>query len=219
MRVLVVEDDGVLAEAIARGLRLQAMSVDVAGDGTSALEHTRLTRYDVVVLDRDLPGVHGDDVCRMLTSDGDGSTRILMLTGAATVRDRVAGLNLGADDYLPKPFAFDELVARVHALLRRSAPARAPVVARAGITLDAAQRVVFRDGRFIRLARKEFAVLYELLAADGAVVSAEQLLERAWDEHADPFTNSMRTTVATLRKKLGDPPVITTVVGAGYRIP
>jgi two-component system response regulator VanR len=219
MRVLVVEDDGVLAEAIARGLRQQAMSVDVAGDGTSALEHTRTTRYDVVVLDRDLPGVHGDDVCRMLTSDADGTTRILMLTGAATVRDRVAGLNLGADDYLPKPFAFDELVARVHALLRRSAPARAPVVARAGITLDAAQRVVFRDGRFIRLARKEFAVLYELLAAAGAVVSAEQLLERAWDEHADPFTNSMRTTVATLRKKLGDPPVITTVVGSGYRIP
>jgi two-component system response regulator VanR len=219
MRVLVVEDDGVLADAIARGLRLHAMSVDVAGDGTSALEHTRLTRYDVVVLDRDLPGVHGDDVCRMLTSDGDGSTRILMLTGAATVRDRVTGLNLGADDYLPKPFAFDELVARVHALLRRCAPARAPVVARSGITLDAAQRVVFRDGRFIRLARKEFAVLYELLAAAGAVVSAEQLLERAWDEHADPFTNSMRTTVATLRKKLGDPPVITTVVGSGYRIP
>jgi two-component system response regulator VanR len=219
MRVLVVEDDGVLAEAIARGLRQHAMSVDVAEDGTSALDHTRVTRYDVVVLDRDLPGVHGDDVCRMLTSEGDGSTRILMLTGAATVRDRVAGLNLGADDYLPKPFAFDELVARVHALLRRSAPARAPVVARAGITLDAAQRVVYRDGRFIRLARKEFAVLYELLAAAGAVVSAEQLLERAWDEHADPFTNSMRTTVATLRKKLGDPPVITTVVGSGYRIP
>jgi two-component system, OmpR family, response regulator VanR len=191
----------------------------VAGDGSSALERVAVHRYDVVVLDRDLPKVHGDDVCRRLTSDGDGTTRILMLTGAATVRDRVAGLNLGADDYLPKPFAFDELVARVHALLRRSAPARAPVVARAGITLDAAQRVVFRDGRFIRLARKEFAVLYELLAANGAVVSAEQLLERAWDEHADPFTNSMRTTMATLRKKLGDPPVITTVVGSGYRIP
>src|SRR2546423_7707850 len=219
MRVLVVEDDGVLAEAIARGLRQHAMSVDVAGDGTSALDRVAVHRYDVVVLDRDLPGVHGDDVCRMLTSDGDGTTRILMLTGAATVRDRVTGLNLGADDYLPKPFAFDELVARVHALLRRSAPARAPVLTRAGITLDAAQRVVFRDGRFIRLARKEFAVLYELLTAAGAVVSAEQLLERAWDEHADPFTNSMRTTVATLRKKLGDPPVITTVVGSGYRIP
>jgi len=217
MRVLVVEDDAVLAEAIARGLRQHAMSVDVAGDGAGALERTAVTRYDVVVLDRDLPGVHGDDVCRRLAAEG--TSRVLMLTGAATVRDRVTGLNLGADDYLPKPFAFDELVARVHALLRRSAPARAPVVTRAGIMLDAAQRVVFRDGRFIRLARKEFAVLYELLAAAGAVVSAEELLERAWDEHADPFTNSMRTTIATLRKKLGDPPVIATVVGSGYRIP
>jgi two-component system, OmpR family, response regulator VanR len=216
MRVLVVEDDSVLAEAIARGLRQHAMSVDVAGDGAGALERTSVTRYDVVVLDRDLPGVHGDEVCRTLAGE---SARILMLTGAATVRDRVTGLNLGADDYLPKPFAFEELVARVHALLRRSAPALPPVVARAGIVLDAAQRVVFRDGRFIRLARKEFAVLYELLAARGAVVSAEELLERAWDEHADPFTNSMRTTMATLRKKLGDPPVITTVVGSGYRIP
>jgi DNA-binding response OmpR family regulator len=214
--VLVVEDDVVLAEAIARGLRQHAMSVDVAGDGAGALERTAVTRYDVVVLDRDLPEVHGDEVCRRLAGD---TTRILMLTGAATVRDRVAGLNLGADDYLPKPFAFEELVARVHALLRRSGPPRPPVVTRAGITLDAAQRVVFRDGRFIRLARKEFAVLYELLAADGAVVSAEDLLERAWDEHADPFSNSMRTTVATLRKKLGEPPVITTVVGSGYRIP
>jgi DNA-binding response OmpR family regulator len=216
MRVLVVEDDEVLAEAIARGLRQHAMSVDVAGDGAGALERAAVTRYDVVVLDRDLPAVHGDEVCRRLAGD---ATRILMLTGAATVRDRVTGLNLGADDYLPKPFAFEELVARVHALLRRSGPPRPPVVARAGITMDAAQRVVFRDGRFIRLARKEFAVLYELLAADGAVVSAEDLLERAWDEHADPFSNSMRTTVATLRKKLGDPPVITTVVGSGYRIP
>jgi two-component system response regulator VanR len=217
VRVLVVEDDAVLADAIARGLRQHAMSVDVAVDGTGALERSAVTHYDVVVLDRDLPGVHGDEVCRTLA--GNGPARILMLTAAATVRDRVAGLNLGADDYLPKPFAFDELVARVHALLRRTAPARAPVFSRAGITLDPAQRVVFRDGRFVRLARKEFAVLYELLVADGAVVSAEELLERAWDEHADPFTNSMRTTVATLRKKLGDPPVITTVVGSGYRIP
>jgi two-component system, OmpR family, response regulator VanR len=215
MRVLVVDDDSVLAEAIARGLRRHAMSVDVAVDGSGALERTAVTRYDVVVLDRDLPGVHGDDVCRQLAGD---STRILMLTGASTVRDRVAGLNLGADDYLPKPFAFDELVARVHALLRRSAPARAPVVSRAGITLDPAQRVVFRDGRFIRLSPKEFAVLYVLLSAGGAVVSAEELLDRAWDEHADPFTNTMRTTVGTLRKKLGEPPVIGTVVGAGYQI-
>jgi two-component system, OmpR family, response regulator VanR len=215
MRVLVVEDDSVLAEAIARGLRRHAMSVDVAVDGNRALECATTTRYDVVVLDRDLPGVHGDEVCRQLTGH---STRILMLTAASTVRDRVSGLNLGADDYLPKPFAFDELVARVHALLRRSAPARAPVVSRAGITLDPAQRVVFRDGRFIRLSPKEFAVLYVLLSAEGAVVSAEELLDRAWDEHADPFTNSMRTTVGTLRKKLGEPPVIGTVVGAGYQI-
>jgi two-component system response regulator VanR len=216
MRVLVVDDDAVLAEAIARGLRRHAMSVDVAVDGPGALERTAITRYDVIVLDRDLPGVHGDDVCRELAGD---STRILMLTGASTVRDRVAGLNLGADDYLPKPFAFDELVARVHALLRRSAPALAPVVSRAGITLDPAQRVVFRDGRFIRLSPKEFAVLYVLLSAGGAVVSAEELLDRAWDEHADPFTNTMRTTMGTLRKKLGEPPVIGTVVGAGYQIP
>jgi DNA-binding response OmpR family regulator len=215
MRVLVVEDDVVLAEAIARGLRQQAMSVDVAVDGTSALERTAVTRYDVVVLDRDLPGTHGDEVCRLLTGD---STRILMLTGASTVRDRVTGLNLGADDYLSKPFAFDELVARVHALLRRSAPARAPVIERAGIRLDPAQRLVFREDRFIRLSPKEFAVLHVLLSAEGAVVSAEELLDRAWDEHADPFTNSMRTTVGTLRKKLGNPPVIGTVVGAGYRI-
>jgi two-component system, OmpR family, response regulator VanR len=216
MRVLVVEDDAVLAETVAKGLRRHAMSVDVALDGQEALDRAAVTSYDVVVLDRDLPGVPGDEVCRALTGD---RTKILMLTGATTVRDRVAGLNLGADDYLGKPFAFDELVARVHALLRRSGPARAPVVARAGITLDPAQRLVFRDGQLIRLARKEFAVLYELLAADGAVVSAEELLERAWDEHADPFSNSMRTTMTTLRKKLGDPPVIATVVGAGYRIP
>jgi len=216
MRVLVVEDDAVLAETVAKGLRRHAMSVDVALDGQEALDRAAVTSYDVVVLDRDLPGVPGDEVCRALSGD---RARILMLTGATTVRDRVTGLNLGADDYLGKPFAFDELVARVHALLRRTAPARAPVVARAGITLDPAQRLVFRDGQLIRLARKEFAVLYELLAADGAVVSAEELLERAWDEHADPFSNSMRTTMGTLRKKLGDPPVIATVVGAGYRIP
>jgi two-component system, OmpR family, response regulator VanR len=223
MRVLVVEDDAVLADAIARGLRQHAMSVDVAYDGPGGLERAAVTRYDVVVLDRDLPRLHGDEVCRALcASGGNGSgadrTRILMLTGATTVRDRVAGLNLGADDYIGKPFAFEELIARVHALLRRSGPARPPVLARSGITLDAAQRLVFRDGRFVRLARKEFAVLYELLAAEGAVVSAEELLERVWDEHADPFSNSMRTTVATLRKKLGEPPVIHTVVGSGYRI-
>jgi two-component system response regulator VanR len=219
MRILVAEDDAVLAETVARGLRRHAMSVDVAFSGVEALAQATDTRYDVVVLDRDLPGMHGDDVCRTLIREGDGSTRILMLTGATTVRDRVTGLELGADDYLTKPFAFDELVARVHALLRRSAPALPPVIERAGIRLDPAQRVVTRDGRHVRVAPKEFAVLRVLLAAEGAVVSAEELLERAWDEHADPFTNSMRTTIGTLRSKLGMPPVIHTVVGAGYRIP
>jgi two-component system, OmpR family, response regulator VanR len=219
MRLLVVEDDELLAEAIARGLRQHAMSVDVALDGARALERAGLTRYDVVVLDRDLPEVLGDEVCRQLVRDGGQQTRILMLTAASTVRDRVEGLNLGADDYLAKPFAFDELVARVHALLRRVTPARPPVIERAGIRLDPAQRMVTRDQRYIRLAPKEFAVLHVLLSADGAVISAEQLLERAWDENADPFTNTMRTTIGTLRKKLGSPPVIETVVGAGYRIP
>jgi DNA-binding response OmpR family regulator len=218
VRVLVAEDDEVLAETVARGLRRHAMSVDVALDGGQALERAATIRYDVVVLDRDLPVLHGDDVCRTLVAAGDGTTRILMLTGATTVRDRVRGLSLGADDYLSKPFAFDELVARVHALMRRSAPARPPVLEHAGIRLDPAQRLVFRDDRYIRLAPKEFAVLHVLMTAGNAVVSAEELLERAWDEHADPFTNSMRTTVATLRKKLGDPPVIHTVVGAGYRL-
>jgi two-component system response regulator VanR len=219
MRILVAEDDDVLAEAIARGLRQAAFSVDVALDGDQALDRAAVTRYDVVVLDRDLPGTHGDEVCRRLVSHGAGHTRILMLTAATTVRDRVAGLGLGADDYLGKPFAFDELIARVHTLLRRVTPARPPIIERAGIRLDPAQRVVLRDGRYVRLARKEFAVLYLLLSAQVAVVSAEELLERAWDEHADPFTNSMRTTIATLRKKLGEPDVIKTVVGAGYRIP
>jgi DNA-binding response OmpR family regulator len=219
VRVLVVEDERNLADAIVRGLRRKGMAVDVAYDGLAGHEMAYVTRYDVVVLDRDLPGMHGDDVCRALVREGDGRTRILMLTGATTVRDRVHGLELGADDYLPKPFAFDELVARVHALLRRSSPALPPVMERVGIRLDTAQRVVTRDGRYVRVAPKEFAVLRVLLAADGAVVSAEELLERAWDEHADPFTNSMRTTIGTLRRKLGMPPVIHTVVGAGYRIP
>jgi two-component system response regulator VanR len=218
MRVLVAEDDELLAGAIARGLRQHAMSVDVALDCAQALQRAETTRYDVVVLDRDLPEILGDEVCRRLVGEGDGTTRILMLTAASTVRDRIDGLNLGADDYLPKPFAFDELVARVHALLRRAAPARPPVIERANIRLDPAQRVVTRERLHIRLAPKEFAVLYVLLTADGAVVSAEELLERAWDENADPFTNTMRTTIGTLRKKLGPPAVIETVVGAGYRI-
>ncbi len=217
MRVLLAEDERRVADAVARGLRREGMAVDVAYDGASALDRIAVTPYDVVVLDRDLPAVHGDDVCRRLAGE-QTAPRILMLTASAGVEDRVDGLTLGADDYLPKPFAFTELVARVRALGRRSGPARPPVIERAGLTVDPARRVAARDGRFLRLTNKELAVLEILLAADGAVVSAEELLERAWDEHADPFTNTVRVTVANLRRKLGEPPVIETVVGAGYRM-
>jgi DNA-binding response OmpR family regulator len=217
MRVLVVEDEAILADAIAEWLRREAFAVDVTYDGDAALEHLGLTDYDVVVLDRDLPVVSGDDVCRAIVDSG-GPTRILMLTAAASVRERVAGLGLGADDYLSKPFAFVELSARVHALLRRARPATPPVLVRAGITLDPARHAVLRDGRAVTLARKEFAVLLELLHAQGGVVSAEELLERAWDENIDPFTNVVRVTVMKLRRKLGDPQVIETVAGVGYRI-
>ena len=219
VRVLVVEDDRLLADAVADGLRRRTLAVDVAYDGDEALERCLVTRYDVVVLDRDLPGVPGDDVCRDLVRHWAGDVRVLMMTAAVDVRSRVAGLNLGADDYLPKPFAFEELAARVDALLRRSTPATSPVLRRAGIELDPARFEVRRCGRPIRLAPKELAVLRVLLAADGAVVSPEELLERAWDERTDQFTNSMRTVVAALRKKLGEPVVIETRVGAGYRIP
>jgi DNA-binding response OmpR family regulator len=218
MRILVVEDERVLADAVGEWLRREAFAVDIAYDGDAALERLAVNDYDVVVLDRDLPVVHGDDVCRAIVDSGL-STRVLMLTAAASVRERVAGLSLGADDYLPKPFAFVELSARVHALLRRTRPAAPPVLERAGITLDPARHEVFRDGRHIPLARKEFAVLAELMRADGAVVSAEGLLERAWDEHVDPFTNVVRVTVMKLRRKLGEPGVIETVAGVGYRLP
>ncbi len=217
MRVLVVEDEAVLADAVARGLRREGMAVDVATDGGGALERIAVNRYEVVVLDRDLPVVHGDDVCRRVAAD-DAAPRILMLTASGTVDDRVDGLELGADDYLPKPFAFAELVARVRALGRRAAPAVPPVLTRQGVTVDPARRVASRDGRFLRLTNKELAVLEVLVAADGRVVSAEELLERAWDEHADPFTNAVRVTVMKLRKKLGRPPLIDTVPGAGYQI-
>jgi DNA-binding response OmpR family regulator len=217
MRVLVVEDDGVLAEAIARGLRQQAMSVDVAGDGTSALEHTRTTRYDVVVLDRDLPGVHGDDVCRRLVA-GQSGTRVLMLTAASTVRDRVDGLGLGADDYLVKPFDFAELVARIRAIGRRPAAALPPVLEHSDLTLDPARRVAVRGGRRLDLSPREFALLEYLLAAGTRVVSAEELLERVWDESADPFTTAVKQTMRRLRLKLGDPPLIRTVREGGYQI-
>ena len=217
MRVLVVEDEALMADAIAEWLRREAFAVDVAYDGDSALEHVAVTDYDVVVLDRDLPVVHGDDVCRAIV-DSDANTRVLMLTAAAAVRERVAGLAVGADDYLVKPFAFVELSARVHALLRRTQPAAPPVLVRGGIRLDPATREAERDGRPLALTRKEFAVLLELLRARGAVVSAEQLLERAWDAHVDPFTNVVRITMMKLRRKLGDPPVVETVPGVGYRI-
>jgi DNA-binding response OmpR family regulator len=217
MRVLVVEDERNLADAIARGLRRQGMAVDVAYDGDTGHEMSAVTRYDVVVLDRDLPGVHGDQICADLAASGS-LTRVLMLTAASHVADRVEGLRLGADDYLPKPFAFDELVARVRALGRRATPPTPPVLAVADLELDPAKRVVTRGDRQVDLTRKEFGVLEVLLRAGGAVVSSEELLERVWDAHADPFTTTVRVTVRTLRRKLGDPPLIDTVVGSGYRI-
>ncbi|MFC0039837.1 response regulator transcription factor [Actinomadura rayongensis] len=217
MRVLIVEDERVLADAIAEGLREEALAVDVVYDGDEALERTSHTDYDVIVLDRDLPTVHGDDVCRDL-ADRRHPARILMLTAAADVTERVDGLSLGADDYLPKPFVFGELVARIRALGRRSSPPVPPVLERSGVRLDPHRRTVHRDGRLIRLTRKEFSVLEELLRAQGGVVSAELLLARAWDEHLDPFSNVVRVTMATLRRKLGEPAVIETVTGAGYRL-
>jgi DNA-binding response OmpR family regulator len=216
MRVLLVEDEQPLAGYIATGLRKHRFVVDLAEDGRTALEKCELTPYDVVVLDRDLPVVHGDAVCRRLAQQG--RSRVLMLTASDAVEDRVGGLALGADDYLGKPFAFSELVARVHALVRRSNPARPLVLRVAGLALDSARRSAERDGRLLRLTPKEFGVLEQLLAAGGDVVSAETLLDKVWDEHADPFTNAVRITVGTLRRKLGDPQLIETVTGAGYRI-
>ncbi|MFC4586910.1 response regulator transcription factor [Sphaerisporangium corydalis] len=217
MRVLVVEDERVLADAIATGLRREAMAVDVAYDGAGALERTGYIDYDVIVLDRDLPKIHGDEVCRRLVA-GRSASRILMLTALGEVDDKVEGLELGADDYLAKPFAFMELVARVRALGRRSAPALPPVLERAGIRLDPGKRLVTRDDGEIALTKKEFAVLEELMRAEGAVVSQEDLLDKAWDENIDPFTNVVRVTMMTLRKKLGEPAVIETVPGVGYKL-
>jgi DNA-binding response OmpR family regulator len=217
VRVLVVEDERTIADAVARGLRREGMAVDVAYDGTQGHEMALITRYDVVVLDRDLPGVHGDTICADLVSSG-ALTRVLMLTASGTVADRVDGLGLGADDYLPKPFAFDELVARVRALGRRATPPAPPILVAGDVALDPARRVVSRAGKPVDLTRKEFGVLEVLLSARGAVISSEELLERVWDANADPFTTTVRVTVMTLRKKLGDPPLIETVVGAGYRV-
>jgi DNA-binding response OmpR family regulator len=217
MRLLVVEDHEVLAAAVAAGLRREGMAVDVALDGQEALDRLSGTRYDVVVLDRDLPGVHGDEVCRRIVA-GDSGSRVLMLTAASTVRDKVDGLGLGADDYLAKPFDFAELVARIRALARRSAPAVPPVLESGDISLDPGGHAAFRAGRRLDLSPKEFALLECLLSAAGRVISAEELLDRVWDEAADPFTTAVKTTIRRLRGKLGEPPVIETVREAGYRI-
>ena len=217
MRVLIVEDQPTLADDIADGLRDQGMAADVAYDGASGLDKALMNHYDVVIVDRDLPRIHGDAVCAALVGAAT-QARILMLTAAGTIGDRVDGLNLGADDYLPKPFAFAELVARLRALSRRS-PASPPVAIKHDLVFDRARRRVSRGGRPISLTRKEMGILEVLLAADGGVVSAEELLERVWDENADPFTHTVTVTLARLRRKLGSPDLIETVIGSGYRLP
>ncbi|GAA1944631.1 response regulator transcription factor [Amycolatopsis minnesotensis] len=213
-----MEDEEPLAEAIARGLRREGMAVDVALNGDDGHEKATVTRYDVVLLDRDLPGMPGDELCKEIVASGE-LTRVLMLTASGTVSDRVEGLSLGADDYLAKPFAFPELVARVRALGRRATPAAPPLLVAGDVELDPAKRTVRRESGPVELTRKEFGVLEVLLSASGSVVSSEELLERVWDENADPFTTTVRVTVMTLRKKLGEPGIIETVVGSGYRVP
>jgi len=217
MRVLVVEDHPKLATTVATVLRRQGMAADIAFDGHDALDHVAAADYDVIVLDRDLPGLHGDEVCRSVRAGGCPS-RVLMLTAAGTIADRVAGLDLGADDYLPKPFDFAELCARIRALGRRSQPAVPPLLEHGDLVLDPARRVVTRAGEPLPLSPKEFAVLELLLSAAGTVVSAEEMLRRVWDEFADPFTTAVKVTISRLRSKLGDPPLIKTVPQAGYRI-
>ena len=217
MRVLVVEDDGALAEVVAEGLRDQGMAVDLAYDGLAAAAKLDLAPHDVVVLDRDLPGLHGDTLCRMITERAD-RPMVLMLTAASAPGDRVSGLTLGADDYLAKPFHFPELILRIHALARRRPHARPRTLRAAGIELDALRRTVVRDGRRLDLSVKEFAVLEALLRASPGFLSAEALLDQVWDENADPFTNTVAVTVGRLRRKLGGPPAITTTPGVGYRI-
>jgi DNA-binding response OmpR family regulator len=217
MRVLVAEDHRRLATALAEGLRHEGIAVDLAFDGSTALARVAVNRYDVVVLDRDLPEVHGDQVCRTLRSDRS-EAKVLMLTASSTISDRVEGLGLGADDYLVKPFDFDELVARVRALARRSSSPLPPTLRRGDLVVDSAARTAFRGDRRLALSPKEFAVLEHLLAAEGRVISAEELLERVWDEAANPFTTTVKTTIGRLRAKLGPPPVIETVREGGYRI-
>jgi two-component system response regulator VanR len=220
MRVLIVEDEPLLAEAIRDGLRLEAIAADIAGDGDTALELLSINAYDIAILDRDIPGPSGDEIAkRIVASAGTGSGMpILMLTAADRLDDKASGFELGADDYLTKPFDLRELVLRLRALNRRRAHNRPPVREVAGLRLDPFRREVYRDGRYVALTRKQFAVLEVLVAAEGGVVSAEELLARAWDENADPFTNAVRITVSALRKRLGEPGIITTVPGAGYRI-
>jgi len=218
MRVLIAEDEPRLAEALARGLRRNGCAVDVSHDGRSALDRTQLVDYDAIVLDRDLPVMHGDEVCRELRRL-EAPPRILMLTAATTIEDRIEGLELGADDYLCKPFAFAELVARLQALQRRGDRVDPEVLERAGITLDPARRVALRSGERLDLTPKEFGVLEALLRAEGAVLSSEVLLQRVWDEQTDPFTNTVRVTVMNLRRKLGEPAPLKTVISAGYQIP
>jgi DNA-binding response OmpR family regulator len=217
MRVLVIEDQAELAETVALGLQRDGMAVDIALDGAAGLRQAAIYDYDVIVLDRDLPVVHGDRVCQELVEQG-GRARVLMLTASAGIEDRVAGLSLGADDYLPKPFAFAELIARIRALARRSQPAVPPIMRSGDLTLDTGRRVAVRAGRRLDLSAKELAVLELLLAARSTVVSPEELLARAWDEAADPFSAVVKVTISRLRRKLGDPPIIETVPGAGYRI-
>ncbi|CAM5569953.1 DNA-binding response regulator [Streptomyces spiroverticillatus] len=217
MRVLIVEDEPYLAEAVQAGLRLEAIASDIAGDGDTALERLDVHTYDVVVLDRDIPGTHGDDVCRTIVARGLGC-RVLMLTAAAHLDEKVTGFELGADDYLTKPFDLKELVVRLRSLARRPKESTPPVLEAGDLRLDPFRREVFRAGRYLSLTRKQFAVLEVLMAARGGVVSAETLLEKAWDENADPFTNAVRITISTLRKRLGPPWVIHTVPGVGYRL-
>lgn len=217
MRVLIVEDEEYLAEAIQTVLRRESIAADIALDGLAAHETLSHTEYDIAILDRDLPGMHGDELCGWIVRELP-QTRVLMLTASGALQQKVDGFALGADDYLAKPFDFPELLARLHALKRRSAPALPPVLESCGITLDPFRHEVFRNGRYVKLSRKEFAVLRVLMEANGGVISAEQLLERAWDENADPFSNAIRVTVSTLRKRLGEPRVIHTVPGSGYQI-
>jgi two-component system response regulator VanR len=217
VRALIVEDEVFLAEALQAGLRQEAIAADIALDGDDAVERVSVNDYDVVVLDRDIPGMHGDDVCAFITREHP-TVRVLMLTAATRLTDKVQGFELGADDYLTKPFALEELIVRLHALARRPAAVAPPVLEFADLRLDPFRREVYRAGRYVKLTRKQFAVLQLLMQADGGVVSAETMLEKAWDENADPFTSAPRVTMSTLRKALGSPDLIATVSGSGYRL-